>query len=265
MSFLSDETIKHFLSAAVPEVDRIVIAPRVKDFQIGQCSIDLRLSAHILRFKHPFFRRYSKVFNSSSASNSKIYETGTIETAGFIIKPNELIIGRTIEIVKLPKNKFGLITGRSSFSRLGLEVQLTQDLKQPGHNGVVLLQIKNNSPFPIRLFPEMRIAQLMIGELDNACKIGYDDSPNSKYANEVDGLVSMWQMDKELQDKHVIVSAINFDNLLNLFLTISLIASIGFFLKSQFHTITFDPWNIVTLAVFGITLLLRIIIYIKRK
>ena len=54
--------------------------------------------------KKRFFSKYAKTFETGQESNLRIYEKGTIETEGFIIKSGELINAQTIEIVKLPKD-----------------------------------------------------------------------------------------------------------------------------------------------------------------
>ena len=249
------------MSSSVAEEDRIVFQPNVQDLQVGQCSIDLRLAADILRFKRPFFLIFNKVFDIKRSDNVDMYKIGTIERSGFVIKPGELIIGRTIESIKMPKNKFGLVTGRSTYSRLGLEIQLTKELKQPGHNGVFPLEIKNNSPFPIKLYPGTRIAQLLIGQLDEYCTKGYDES-NEKWANELSLRSRSWTKDSEFTDEAPEPKTINVNNLLNLFLIVSLIFTLIFAFEQL--KLVLNPWSITAFIIFAITLVLRIIIYIKK-
>ena len=108
------------------------------------------------------------------------------------------------ESIRLPKTMLGLVTGRSSFSRMGLEVQLTQDLRQPWHTGQLMLQLKNNAPFSFRVYPGMRIAQMVLGKLDGPCETGYDDAATSKYKGERGGISAQWFLDSELKNREII-------------------------------------------------------------
>jgi len=264
MSFLNTESIKHFSSKEVQEDHRIKITPELEPFQFGQCSVDLRLGTQIFKFRRPLLRKVTRIFDTCAENNFDIHYT-VIVRESFVINPNELILARTVEIVKLPKNMFGLISGRSSYSRLGLEVQLTQDLHQPGNDGFILLQIKNNSPFPIRLYPKMRIAQLLIGLLDNACSEEYDKALKSKYKNEIDGNISVWKKDKELTFSPNAVSNINYENLLNLLVLVSLIFTIIFLFKPQFDKFNVNGVTIIGAIFFAIVFFVRLIIYIKKR
>lgn len=265
MSFLTGKSIKQLLSQNENEEGKItIIGLQDAEKQIGPCSIDLCLSEEITRFKAPRFR---SIFDSKAIKNPQIYEqpSHAREGEGIIIKPGELILAKSREMIKLPKNRFGLITGRSSFSRLGLEIQLTQDLFQPGHFGVVPFQIKNNSPFPIRLHQGARIAQLLIGKLDQNCEIGYDESPNSKYKNETGIKTYQYMSDSELKENQyeILENKINPKKYLQNFLNLLLILSLFFVVDSLLQGQVFDNRTIIGGGVLILTLIVRLILYIK--
>lgn len=208
MGILSDVDIHAILNRSdVPEDRRVEVSPAPDSQQIGQCSIDLRLASEFARFRTIPRLLDFRTFDPSRSSTNKTsqdrwYKYYKISSdKGLKLRPGETVIASTREWVRLPKTLAGLITGRSSYSRMGLEVQLTQDLRQPGHSGKVLLQIRNNAPFAIRLYPDMRIAQLILVRLETGCSVGYDQSPNSKYKGEVDGISSKWFGDAELEGR----------------------------------------------------------------
>jgi dCTP deaminase len=251
MSFLSGLSIKKFLSQQVDESDRVLIfGMKDEEKQIGPCSIDLRLSDEITRFKKPHFLT---IFDLKRTKNPNIYEKPVQTGKGFIIEPGELILAKSEESIKLPKNMFGLITGRSTFSRLGIEVQLTQDLLQPGRFGVIPFQIKNNSPFPIRLYSGTRIAQLLIGYLDQECEMGYDESPNAKYKNETGIKTYQYKGDNEVEDKQfeVLENKTNPKNYLKNGLNLLLIVSLVLLLQE---------WGDIKSIISGIVLILILIV-----
>jgi dCTP deaminase len=269
MAFLSNESIKYYIyDEQLPSDRKIKITPEISEIQIGQCSIDLELSTQFARFKKPYFS--FNAFDLQQKSTAKSiqkhwyrYLTVT-ENEGIAIKPNEVVIAISKEWVGLPKNMFGFITGRSSFSRMGIEVQLTQNLHQPGHNAQILLQIKNNSPFTIRLYPGMRIAQLMIGLLDKDCKISYDENPNSKYVAGKTGISANWFQDFELKEKEFITKSTYTKALLDAILIVfALITIIYTVLKIIQKSETFDVYLIIFCSVTTIVLILRLINYFK--
>lgn len=84
----------------------------------------------------------------------------------------------------------GIITGRSSFARLGLMVQCCQDFINPGLKNSVALQLINVSPYPIELNINIPICQLVIVKMVGTPSKGYNDKNDSKYKGETDFLGS---------------------------------------------------------------------------
>src|SRR5271157_1126354 len=70
-----------------------------------------------------------------------------------ILKPKELLLGRTSEEFSLPNGYAGELTGRSSFARLGLMVSSTGGFINPGWHGRMPIQLVNFGPNSIRLTP----------------------------------------------------------------------------------------------------------------
>src|SRR5437764_2475832 len=103
---------------------------------ISASTIDLRLSR--------VFRKYKPEVDIIDLT--QVEETEILELpldGELLIQPGELILGLTVEIIKLPPNISGLIAARSSTARLGLSV-VEQPFIHPGYSGSVALQLKNN-------------------------------------------------------------------------------------------------------------------------
>lgn len=74
---------------------------------------------------------------------------------------NRLVIGKTLEYVKLPPHIAARIEGKSSLARLGLSVHVTAPTVLAGFEGRLYLEMSNIGPFSLALRKEMRIAQLI--------------------------------------------------------------------------------------------------------
>jgi len=150
------------------------------ELQVGPGSIDLRLSTK--------FRKYKSNVSFVDLSISGDTESFDLDAnQDLIIKPGELLLATTLEIVILPANIAGIITGRSSISRLGLLVQCTQDYIQPGHSHLIPLQLVNVTNRPIHIKPYLLICQIILLHATSRAIAPYDQRLNAKYKNELIG------------------------------------------------------------------------------
>ena len=146
--------------------------------QIGASTIDFRLSR--------VFRKYKPEVNTIDLT--QVEETEIIELpldGRLLIQPGELILGLTVEIIKLPPNISGFIAARSSIARLGLSV-VEQPLIHPGYSGSVALQLKNDIDRPIKIKPLMAICQVMFLRGTDFAEKPYGSSNAEKYFDETD-------------------------------------------------------------------------------
>jgi dCTP deaminase len=134
-------------------------------------SVDLRLHKEITVPKGgPFV--YDLMESGSLAELiSKHSEKFTLrENQPFHLKPNQFILGRTLERIRLPITK-GLpylaarIEGKSSRARCGVLVHFTAPTVHPGWEGPLTLEIINLGPTKFALHPEMPIAQLIVEQI----------------------------------------------------------------------------------------------------
>jgi dCTP deaminase len=84
----------------------------------------------------------------------------------FVIHPGEFCLGRTLEWVHIPDDIVARIEGKSSLGRLGLIVHATAGFCDPGFEGTLTLELNNLTRVPIRLYPDLPIAQLSFMTLD---------------------------------------------------------------------------------------------------
>lgn len=89
---------------------------------------------------------------------------------GFALKPNLFVLGNTVERVGLPlaagaPGLAGRVEGKSSFARCGLIVHFTAPTIHAGFDGRITLEMINLGVYPIMLYPEMAICQLIVEEV----------------------------------------------------------------------------------------------------
>jgi len=78
----------------------------------------------------------------------------------FVLHPNQLIIGSTLEYISLPSELMCYVVGKSTWGRMGLIIA-TATKVDPGFKGCVTLEIINGGEVPIVFYPGIPIAQLV--------------------------------------------------------------------------------------------------------
>lgn len=129
-----------------------------EDQQLGNDSIDLRIANYGYKMKS----EYTYLNTLSEGDLSKYYLRVPLPQDGYLLKPGDLLFVPTYERIALAGNLIGRVTGRSVFARMGLSVHCTQDKFSSGINSVAGLQIKNNSPISLKIFPQQKLAQILI-------------------------------------------------------------------------------------------------------
>ena len=116
----------------------------------------------------------------------------------YVLKPNEFILGSTIEKVKLPSTVSAFLDGKSGLGRKGIGTHITAGFIDAGFEGNVTLEIKNNSDKQFRLSEGMLIGQLIFFELKSECMRPYgSDGLNSHYQNSKGTILSKYVANDE--------------------------------------------------------------------
>ncbi|MEM3723438.1 MAG: dCTP deaminase, partial [Candidatus Hadarchaeales archaeon] len=107
--------------------------------------------------------------------------TKLIDTKGkpLILHPGQLVLGITKERIAIPRDLVASIEGRSSIARMGVFIHISSGHVNPGSGSLkpipVTLEILNINPAPVKIYPGMRICQLLFYTMDRAVMRGYDD------------------------------------------------------------------------------------------
>jgi len=75
------------------------------------------------------------------------------------IYPNSYVTGQSIEAFDIPPDVFGLVFGKSSYARLGIEIIVTPI--EPGWRGRITVGIANHQKSPIKVYANEGIAQIV--------------------------------------------------------------------------------------------------------
>lgn len=133
--------------------------------QVGEGSVDLRLGSEFIEVR----RRSEEAtdpFRSSDVETIDLEERYEIPFGDhLVIHPGQFLLGSTFEFIRLPLDLGGQVLGRSSWGRFGLVVA-TAVTVHPGFAGCLTLELQNLGTVPIRLYPGLRVAQLMVWETE---------------------------------------------------------------------------------------------------
>ncbi|NPA76294.1 MAG: dCTP deaminase [Candidatus Diapherotrites archaeon] len=134
---------------------------------LGPASYDIALSS-----KFRIFDRYGEFIDIRDDSFDPARYGDLVDTEGgpIEIQPGQLVLGMSAERITLSDRVMGWISGRSRFARIGLLVHVSSNLIQPGVSNHQILEIVNLSPRPMRLWPGVRIAQVVFEEVKGAAE-----------------------------------------------------------------------------------------------
>jgi dCTP deaminase len=120
-------------------------------------SYNLRLSNELLVYE-------SEVLDMKSDNKFKII---TIPEEGYLLEPNKLYLGRTVEYVKTDKY-IPMLEGRSSIGRLGMFIHITAGLGNVGMSGYWTLEIV--AVQPLIIYPNVAVCQLFFHTVNGEFK-----------------------------------------------------------------------------------------------
>lgn len=106
----------------------------------------------------------------------------SLQSEAFDLAPNTFVLGRTMEYFRIPSDVLTLCTGKSSYARCGVLVNVTPF--EPGWEGYPTLCITNVGPRPVRLYAREGIAQVIFFQSDEPCELTYADKKGKYQAQQ---------------------------------------------------------------------------------
>ncbi|BAV59049.1 dCTP deaminase [Endomicrobiia bacterium] len=89
------------------------------------------------------------------------------------ILPNSVVLGKTIEYFRIPRNIVTIAFGKSTYARCGIFVNITPF--EPEWNGYVTLSIANMTSVPAKVYANEGIAQVLFLGASEVCEVSYAD------------------------------------------------------------------------------------------
>jgi dCTP deaminase len=187
---LSDRDIRARLAAGVLKIEPILDA----EVQIQPASVDLRLSAEFIVYKPEAISCLDPRQPESLAAAAE--RVIVREGEAFTLHPGDFALGSTIEAVVIPEDLVGQVDGRSSVGRLAIVVHATAGLIDPGFSGQITLELSNIGRIPVRLYPGMRIAQIVFQLMTSPAERPYGQARGSSYQSQSGPQLSRLRMDE---------------------------------------------------------------------
>jgi dCTP deaminase len=150
--------------------------------QIQPASVDLRLGRDFLVYHAA---RIDCLDPREPSGIADAMDRVSIEgDRAFILHPGEFALGTTEERVKMPADLVGVVDGRSSIGRLAVVVHATAGFIDPGFAGQITLELSNIGAIPVKLYPGMRIAQIVLHEMRSPAERPYGAARGSSYGDQ---------------------------------------------------------------------------------
>jgi dCTP deaminase len=192
MGVLSDGQIR--ARCLLPETDpmhmRIVpFAEATKlegqvSFGLSHYGLDLRLGRNYRLFNDLFITEIDPhtMFSNIAERLKKGQFVDYKDVDYCVIPPNSFCLAETQEFVRVPRDCFGQITGKSTYARCG--IGLTTTPIEPEWYGIITLEIPNHSRLPARIWSNEGIGQIYFIRGDEVCEKSYADKGHSQYQNQ---------------------------------------------------------------------------------
>jgi dCTP deaminase len=185
-----------------PEFEPITVTP-ILDLsdQVGVCGIDIRLGKQFIVFKQHLAGYFTPLRESNyEGGDIGDYQEEVVVSIQkcIVLHPRQLIIGSTLEYIRVPNNLECQVEGRSSWARLGLIVAAASTI-EPGYKGVITLELSNVGTIPLELFPGVKIAQLIFHSCSKPHTLLPEEEKNKKYQCAIGPGFSRIHKDKHLQ------------------------------------------------------------------
>jgi dCTP deaminase len=172
-----NDIIFPFVGEKTRELDN---GTKALSYGLSHAGYDLRLSPKgfmVINNSKPVEALDVKSFNKEL-----MYEASPIEENGstfFVLPPFSYALGVSVELLTMPSNIMGITDGKSTYARQGTIINVTPI--EPGWSGHLTICIINPLAFPVRIYANEGIVQVMFERLSGAADQDYG---NGKYQNQ---------------------------------------------------------------------------------
>lgn len=174
--------------------NRLMITPMLALTQVGDASVDIRLGNQFIVFRTHLLGAFDT--DELRGKLRHVQERHIVPFGNsFVLHPGVLALGATFEYISMPPDLECQIEGRSSWARVGLQIA-TANSVEPLFQGVLTLELANVGTIPLRLYPGVRIAQLVFH--DALPKVKTMSNQERKYQGSIGPEFSRIHQDKDM-------------------------------------------------------------------
>ena len=138
-------------------------------YGLSQAGYDIRLSPkQFLIFSDDGLYRHDFMLDPKLGDPTVPYEAALVHHEGssyFELSPFSFALGTSLELISMPANIMGLCDGKSTYARCGIIINVTPI--EPGWSGYLTMHIANPTPFPVRIYANEGIVQIMLYQLSS--------------------------------------------------------------------------------------------------
>jgi len=150
----------------------------IEPFEKGQVSkgvISYGISAYgyDMRIANEFkvFKAKAGIVIDPKNIDDSLFETVIADVC--TIPANSFVLARSVEYFRIPRNVVTLTSGKSTYARCGVIVNVTPF--EPEWEGYVTISISNTAPVPVKIYANEGLCQVLFFESDDDCKVSYAD------------------------------------------------------------------------------------------
>jgi dCTP deaminase len=178
MSVKSDRWIEEMVLKykMIEPFENSQVSSGVVSFGVSSYGYDLRVADEF----HIFHGRPDMVLDPKKSLPETFKEfKGTVCT----LPPNSFALGRSVEYFRIPRNIIALTSGKSTYARCGVLVNVTP--LEPEWEGFITISIANLAPVPVKIYANEGLAQVVFLESDEPCRVSYADKKGKYQAQKV--------------------------------------------------------------------------------
>lgn len=151
------------------------VSKGVISYGVSAYGYDMRVANEFKIFK----QGSCKLIDPKSVKESD-FETFSGDVC--VIPPNSYILARSVEYFRIPRNVVTLTSGKSTYARCGIIVNVTPF--EPEWEGYVTISISNTTPVPAKIYANEGLCQVLFFESDDECRISYADKKGKYQAQQ---------------------------------------------------------------------------------
>lgn len=146
----------------------------VISYGVSAYGYDMRIADEFKIF------RQSNEFSDPKNMSDDHFET--VKSDVCVIPPNSFVLARSVEYFRIPRNVITITTGKSTYARCGIIVNVTPF--EPEWEGFVTISISNTSSVPAKIYANEGLAQVLFFESDDDCRTSYADKKGKYQAQQ---------------------------------------------------------------------------------